>query len=162
MLNYKANESKKSSHFHLNTSKESIYLLLFKNIDEEDQCFEDSYLQENLVEMKIVRVTQQREYYCTALAYTIKSLFDRLLFKYEDFIIYASVPLGSMKEKLIWRFIEGDENDEFHYFDFKIDGYRWFFFCNETKTNSIYFLNSITSYLKREFGVTFEFDTKEN
>ena len=161
MLHYKANESKKSSHFYLNTKLESIYLLLFKTIDEDVQSFEDGYLQENLVEMKIVRLTEKREHFCSGLALTVKSIFDNLLHKHNDYIIYASVPIGSAKEKLIMRFIENDDNDEFQYFYFKIDGFRWFFFNNDLKTNSVYLLNSIVSYLKREFGATFEFDTGE-
>lgn len=153
MLKYSSNESKNSSHFFINTNAESIYVLSFTGIDEEEMSFNDDFLQENVVEMKIVRVTDQRETFCTALSVTIKSIFDKLLYKYDDLIIYLSVPHNSCKEKLIYKYIIEDTNDEFFVYSVTVDGYTMFFFFNEHKTSSGKCLNSIAHFFKTEYDI---------
>jgi hypothetical protein len=153
MLKYSSNESKKSSHFFINTNSESIHVLSFKSVEEEIMSFNDDFLQENVVEMQIVRVTDQRETFCTALSVTIKSIFDKLLYKYDDLIIYLSVPHNSCKENLIYKYIVEDTNDEFFVYNVTVDGYTMFFFFNEHKTSSVNCLNSIAHFFKTEYDI---------
>jgi hypothetical protein len=153
MLKYQSNESKKSSHFFINTNAESIHLLSFTSVDEEVMSFSNDFLQENVVEMQVVRVSGQRENYCTALGVTIKSIFDKLLYKYDDLVIYLSVPSGSLKEQLVDRYISEDTNDEFFGYYVTVDGYTLYFFFNEHKTSSVKCLGSIAEFFKSEYDI---------
>lgn len=153
MLKYSSNESKTSSHFFINTNAESIHLLSFAKVDEEVMSFDNDFLQSNVVEMQIARVSGQRENFCCALGVTIKSIFDKLLYKYDDLIVYLSVPSGSLKEMLIDRYINDDTNDEFFGYFVTVDDYTLYFFFNEHKTSSVKCLSAIAEFFKSEYDI---------
>lgn len=155
MLKYTANEGVIRSHFFITTSLESIYILSFEKLEVEIMDFGDEFLQDNVVEMKVVRVTDKRENYCISLANTIKSIFDTLLFKYDNKIIYLSIPADSFKHKLIEKFILEDKNDEFHYYEYELNGYVLYFFFNGNKTNPIYTLGTIGDFFRRNYDIDF-------
>ncbi|MEM6719294.1 MAG: hypothetical protein AAF611_08280 [Bacteroidota bacterium] len=160
MLKYKSNESKTSSHFFITTDAESIHLLNFSTIEEETMLFDNDYLQENVVEMQIARVSGEREIFCKSLSNTIKTIFDNLLYKYDDFIVYTSVPVDSLKEKLIHRYIIEDDNDEFFVFRISIYDYTMFFFLNTYKTNLAEAMNGIVEFFKSEYDVDLKLNIK--
>ena len=51
---------------------ESLYGLFLEIIDIETLDFNDEFLQDNVVEMMIVRLSEPREMFCKSLASTIK------------------------------------------------------------------------------------------
>lgn len=155
MLKYDSNESPKSSHFFIRTQKESLYILTFNKKDAEDQDFRDEFLQENVVEMQIAKVTLQNEAFCKGLAITTKHIFENILFKHDDKIVFLTVPENSLKQKLIDRFIESDDNNEIHFLRFVIDGYILYFFINEEKTSLIPVFAALLTYFKEEYGIDF-------
>lgn len=153
MLPYQSNESRNSSHFFINTKKESLHLLEFKKVEEEEISFGSDYLQDNVLEMKVVRLTENREVFCKALGDTIKHIFDTVLFKYDNILIYFSVPNHTWKNRLIERYIYEDNNDDFYVYHISLDGYTIYFFFNQQKSNGIKCLSSINDYFKSEYGV---------
>lgn len=161
MLQYQSNESRNSSHFFITTKSESLHLLEFKKVSEEENSFSNDFLQENVLEMKIVRLTEERENFSKSLSLTIKSIFDNILFKYDDLLIYFSVPTACWKKRLIERFIIEDKNDEFYVYHISIDGYTIYFFFNQHKSNGIQCLSSINSFFKNEYGVDLKIHTEQ-
>lgn len=153
MLQYQSNESKNSSHFFITTEKESLHLLEFKKVEEENISFSDTFLQENVQEMQMVRLSDERESYCKSLCKTAKSIFDNMLFKHDDLIIYLSVPFLSGKDHLIQRIINEDNNDEFFVYDVIVGDYTLYFFFNEHKTSSGRCLKAITNFFKIEYDI---------
>jgi len=128
-------------------------MLSFTSVEEEEIYFNNEFLQENVLQMTIARISEQRETYCTSLALTIKGIFDNQLFKTDNLVIYLSVESDKWKEKLITRYILEDSNDEFCCYSIQIDGYSFYFFFNRDKTNSVECLSSIFKYFKTEFNI---------
>jgi hypothetical protein len=158
MLKYSTfSESKTSSRFLIESSFESKYLLLIESKLTDDIDFNNTYLQENVVELTVARMTSQRETYSKALMYTIGDIFTKLLHRYEDFIVYISIP--KQKASTIDNYIEMDKNDDFYYFRIEIDGYVLFFFHNKNKTNGVKVLNSISEFLHESFELTLTLDS---
>ena len=153
MLTYQSNESRERSHFFITTKAESLHLLEFKKLEEEETSFGNEFLQDSVLEMKIVRLSDKREFFCKQLGDTIKRIFDYILFKYDDLVIYFSVPTDCWKRKLIDRYILDDNNDEFIVYNIAINGITIYFFFNQFKSNGITCLNSINEYFKVEYGV---------
>lgn len=154
MLQYNSNESANSSHFFITSPKESLYILSLQKVEEEEIAFDSEYLQENILQMTIARASQPRECYSKALAKTIKQIFDTVLFKRDDLILYLSLRSDSGKDKLIERYISEDSNDEFEYFVVdEIADYTFYFFFNKDKTDSFRCLSSILEYFKNEYNI---------
>jgi len=149
------NESQESSRFVLYGSKDSIYMLCFDNKDVEEINFNDDFLQDNIIEMNIVKVTKNKEACCKDIAATIKTIFDSILFQYSDKIVYISVPTKSAKQKLIKRFINEDKNSNFIYIGFSLGDITFYFFFNDIKTNFFQALESLYNYFKNEYGLDF-------
>ena len=120
MLNYTSDESSQSSHFIINTETENIILLSFNKLNEEDLFFNNDFLQDNILEMTIAKVATNNDCFCKELALTVKHIFDFILEKEHNKIIYASLPYNCLKHQLIMRYIKDDENDHFKVFSFVI------------------------------------------
>lgn len=153
MLKYTINESSTSSHFFITTQNESLHLLSFSKVEEEEIDFDDAFLQKNALQMTIARLSEPREVYCTALSETIKNIFDTLLFKKDDCVIYLSVTTDSCKDQLIQRFIDNDTNDQFTFVDVIVDDITFYFFFNNEKTNIVECISSINNYFKKEYDI---------
>lgn len=160
MLPYQSNESKDSSHFFITTKAESLHLLSFQKIEEEELFFDDDFLQDSVKQMSIARLSEEREMYCVSLSKTIKSIFDNILFKEDNILIYISIPEGSCKEKLIDRFMNEDQNNEFYGYSVNAGGYVFYFFFNDQKTSSINCLNSIAKYFKNNYNIDLQINFK--
>ena len=157
MLNYTSDESSQSSHFIINTETENIILLSFNKLNEEDLFFNNDFLQDNILEMTIAKVATNNDCFCKELALTVKHIFDFILEKEHNKIIYASLPYNCLKHQLIMRYIKDDENDHFKVFSFVIDNKVLFFFFNEEKTSSVDVLKALTEFFSNEYGVDFAF-----
>jgi hypothetical protein len=86
------------------------------------------------------------------LADTVKHIFDDFLFRKDNAIIYISVDNTKWKSKLIKRYIDQDENDEFFGFSCVLGDVTIYFFMNKDKSNIIQAFNSILSYIRDEYG----------
>ncbi len=163
MLKYEVlSESKNNSRFLIDTSFETKYLISLLANEVDEFYFEDAYLQKNVVELTLVRVTEKRESFSKELIETVGHIFADSLHKYEDYILHISLPLDgvsdhnpsqtSAKNSLIESYFLNDTNEEFKYFKFKLDGVVLYFFFNKYKTNGFQVLNSLVDYLKRQYG----------
>lgn len=155
MLQYTSNESLTSSHFFITTIQDNICILDFKKIDQEDVDFNDDFLQENIMEMVVVKHGIYPENYCKELAHTIKGLFDEFMNSKDDLIIYVSVEEESLKHKLIRRFVLEDTNDDFYVFSFKAAGNALIFFVNKEKTDVFEAYIRLSNYFEKEYGIEF-------
>lgn len=155
MLNYTIYESSTSSRFIITTPAENISILAFNYLENEEMYFNNDFLQENVVEMVVAKVTKNTENYCKEFALTVKHIFDYKLEKDEGAIIYICIPQNSLKHQLMIRYIKSDDNDHFKCLTFKAEEKVFCFFLNEQKTSSIDVWNALIKFFKEEYGINF-------
>lgn len=153
MSQYNSNEGLKSSHFFINSQGENMYALGFSTINQEQLDFNNDFLQENIYEMVIVKLTDLEEPYCKKVAEDIKKQFDIKLDGEPNTIIYVNVKEGSLKHKLIERYMENDKNDHYTWIKFEVDGNVYLFYLNREKTDDFFTLISLSSFFLDEYGV---------
>lgn len=153
MSQYTIDEGLKSSHFFIKSHGENIYALGFSTIDQEQLDFNNDYLQENVFEMVVVKLTDTKEAYCKQVAQEIKAHFDKMLEGEPDTIIYVNVKEGSPKHKLIERFMENDTNSHFMWIKFEVNGNIYLFYLNNDKTNNFFTVVCLSSFFMDEYGV---------
>jgi len=154
MLKYSLNESENGSHFFINTQLESMYMLSFQKLDaEQDIDFDNDFLQENMMQMTIALLSEKREHFHVELSKTIKHIFDNMLLKKKNLILYVSVESDKCKNKLIERFINDDNNDDITYLDVNVGDYTMYFFVNRDKTDAFYCIGAIMEYFQSEYGI---------
>ena len=155
MLNYTIHESSTSSRFIITTPSTNISILAFNRLDNEEMYFNNEFLQQNVVEMVVAKVTKNQENYCKEFALTIKHIFDHKLEKDENTIIYICIPENSLKHQLMVRYIESDDNDHFKCLSFKVEDKVFCFFINEQKTSTVKSWNSLVKFFKEEYEINF-------
>lgn len=161
MLHYTTlHESSTSSRFFITTPQVNTCILAFDSLDKEVMCFNNDFLQDNVVEMAVAKGSTIPENYCKELSLTIKHIFDFKLEKEDKTIIYISIPENSLKHQLMLRFIESDDNDHFSYFFFNVEDKVFCFFFNVKKVNIVKTWISLVTFFKEEYGINF--DTKDN
>jgi hypothetical protein len=156
MLQYTSNEGLDSSHFFITTLADNICILAFKKLEEEEISFNNDLLQNNVMEMMVVKSGIIGENFCKELSKTIKVLFDRVLEEKPGLIIYISVDEGSLKHQLIKRYVDNDVNDHFNILSFKAAGKVFVFFLNSQKTNVVKSYVALVNYFEDEYGIEFE------
>jgi arginine repressor len=152
MLHFLPKESRQGSQFFIHTLVDNLHFLKLEKKDIEVIDFQNDFLQENIYELEIVKLTDTEENYCCSLADTVKHIFDDFLFRKDNAIIYISVDNTKWKSKLIKRYIDQDENDEFFGFSCVLGDVTIYFFMNKDKSNIIQAFNSILSYIRDEYG----------
>ncbi|CAM3969063.1 hypothetical protein FLCU109888_11600 [Flavobacterium cucumis] len=158
MLQYQPNESPMGSQFFIKTNTENIHLLRILKREIEQTDFDDEFLQANVYQLDIVNVVAGvKDNFCCNLPKTIKHIFDDFLFRTNNAIIYVSVENEKMKKKLLNRFIEEDNNDEFTFIFYELEDFSLYFFLNREKTNVIEALNAINEYMNKEYGIEAKF-----
>ncbi len=156
MLHYKEHDGSTSySRFFIYTKTGSIYYLSFEKKEEEELSFDDSFLQENVFEMTIVKYSRNNESGSLELVETIKHIFDDILYQKDNAVIYISVDYGSLRHRLIQNIVDKDINPNFHYACFHVGESMFYFFLNENKTSTINVLNSLLIYFKKEYDINF-------
>lgn len=156
MLYYNFNESFNSSLFFIQLPRQETCIMEFKKLCSTDVSFNDDFLQTNIMEMVVVNPRQPASVsYCKALSHTIKGLFDQLLEKKENLIIYICIAEESPKHKLIRRYVAQDQNDHFQVLIFKAEKKVFVFFINEHLTNTIMVYISLAQFFKNEHGIEF-------
>lgn len=155
MLKYQTKESpEKGSQFFIETKSDNVHLLRILKREIEDTDFDDEYLQDNIYQLDIVKITlENQDNFCFNLSKTIKHIFDDFLFRKTNAILYVSVKNSLLKKQLIDRYIEMDTNDEFSSFSYEFEEITIYFFLNRDKTNLVQTLNSISEYMRKEYGV---------
>lgn len=148
-------ESSSYSRFLLYSKTGSIYMLCFDKSEAEEIFYDDDFLQENISEMTIAKVSKNNDNCCKDVADNIKTVFDSILNKYSNQIIYISISTNSPKEYLIKRFISEDLNSNYYYLSFSFGGLSFYFFFNDKKINIFQALESLIVYFKKEYGANF-------
>ncbi|WP_271770388.1 hypothetical protein [Aquimarina algiphila] len=156
MLEYDTNERPDGSHFFIRTQLETLHILKFSRVEPELISFENDFLQNNIFEMEVVRVSELRESYCKSLVFTIKHIFDSILFRYDNRIIYISVPTNSLKHQLIESMVSLDDNDEFNFFKIEIGDLTFCFFMNSKKINILTTFGLILQYFVEEYDINLQ------
>lgn len=150
--NVNASESPKSSHFFLNTSLENLFILEFQQRDVEEVHYDDDFLQENVVEMSIAKVSFNEEYCIKTLLPSIKARIDEIL-SVDDAVVSITVFSNQLKHNLISRCLETTTDPNLQFLEYEVNEITFFFLFNEEKTSTIQLYNSLGNYFYKNYQI---------
>lgn len=161
MIQYITQESPRGSRFIYTTLKENIYTLDILKTDVDLFDFNDDFLQENVYELDLTRVTSpeeadQKEISCVKLIKSAKRNVINFVMSNRNPIVYISVDSDNSKNRIIQNFINNENNnDDLSYYSFPVENVTLYFFFNKDKVNSFALLKSISEYIFNEYGMQF-------
>jgi hypothetical protein len=148
------NESPKSSHFLLTSGLENLYILEFSTKDIEDMHYDNDFLQDNIVEMSIAKVSYNDEHCLKRVINDVKPHVDKIL-NIPNRIISVVVENKGLKHKLVKRLLSENTDTDLQFFDYEVDGVAFFFLFKESKTSTIRLYNSLGQYFLDNFQMSF-------
>lgn len=148
------NESPKSSHFLLTSGLENLYILEFSCKDIEEMHYNNDFLQDNIVEMSIAKVSYNDEHCLKRVVNEAKTHVDKIL-NIPNKIISVVVSNNGLKHNLIKRLLSENKDTDLQYFDYEVDGVAFFFLFKESKTSTITLYNSLGQYFLENFEMSF-------
>ena len=150
MLSYTVQESQNGSLFVVTSAKDNLYALPFQKKDVEEQDFHSDFLQDNIIEVAIAKLTKNAS---TCIRYVCESCHAIFLKcirgTYSDKVIYLSVKENSPKSDLIERLIQKNNTPNLvHLKVANVVGQSFYFVFNEEKLSSLEVINYIIAYFK--------------
>ena len=145
-------ESSKSDYLFLNTTLENLFILQFEQKDVEAIHYGDDFLQKNVVEMSIVKVSCDAKHCRTPLISQIRDHIDKILSK-DDAVISITVSSNGLKHNLILRCLQTNSNANLQFLEYEVNMITFFFLFNEDKTSMIKLYKCLRKYFYTNYRI---------
>lgn len=163
MIKYDLKESQNGSLFVVTSKKGNLYGLSFEKKDIEVQDFDDDFLQENMLEVLMVKFTTNESTQIKYVVETCHEIFYEVVNgKFKDRIIFLSCENGSPRSKLVERLILKKPVKNIVYLRIKdVSGQSFYFVFNEEYISTMQVINCLIDYFKKEYDISLSYTAKD-
>lgn len=163
MIKYDLKESQNGSLFVVTSMKGNLYGLSFEKKDIEVQDFDDDFLQENMLEVLMVKFTKNDSTHIKYVVETCHEIFCEVIKgKFKDKIVFLSCENESLRAKLVERLILKKPEKHIVYLRIKnVSGQSFYFVFNEEYTSTMEVINCLIDYFKKEYDISLNYNAKE-